>query len=347
MNSAFRQFILRFFKDIGITADAIDFSLLQGDGSKRIFWRISHAGSRKSFIAMSNLPIDSISRRENLSYLKIGNHLRAKGLPLPEIFQYNLEQGWFIMEDMGSTSLQDLLASDADAFSIYEDVLEHMFRLQIDGADGFDPSWCYQTERYDQVVMRRHESDYFKDAFLCRYLGLNKKWGELEGPFNHLAEIASQAENQFFLHRDFQSRNIMVLKGNIGILDWQGGRLGPLGYDLASLIIDPYTSLSRQQQHDVYQSYLALLQNYSHRSADSFKNTFPYLAIQRNLQILGAFSYLSKSMNKSYFEAYIPSALKSLRDLLHYINDPRLSVLKNIISDLTCQKNLDFSDSRE
>ena len=334
MDSLFRQFILRFFKDIGIKTDDIEFALLQGDGSKRIFRRVSHGGSNSSYIAMSNLPSDSTTIRENLAYLKIGNHLRTKGAPLPEIFRHDLKQGWFIMEDMGPTSLQDLLASKEDAFPIYKDVVRHLFRLQINGVDGFDSSWCCQTERYDQWVMRRHESDYFKEAFLCRYLGLNKEWSELEAPFDHLADMASLAENHFFLHRDFQSRNIMVSKGNIGILDWQGGRFGPLGYDLASLIIDPYTRLSRQQQGEVYKNYLTLLEDYNERSADSFRNTFPYLAIQRNLQILGAFSYLSKSMNKHYFEAYIPSALSTLRDLLQYIDDPRLAVLKNLVINL-------------
>ncbi|MDY6880001.1 MAG: phosphotransferase [Desulfatiglans sp.] len=334
MDPSFRKFIVRFFRDIGVKADPIEITLLQGDGSKRIFWRVSQGDTHTSIIAMSNLPTDSISRRENLAYLRIGRHLRTKKTPLPEIFRYDLDQGWFIMEDMGQTSLQDLLSSKEDAFPVYKEVLGHLFRLQTDGADGFDPSWCCQTETYDRLVMRRYESDYFREAFLCGYLGLNKNWDELEGPFNHLADMASLAPNPFFLHRDFQSRNIMVSEGKIAFLDWQGGRLGPLGYDVASLIIDPYTALSRRQQRELYKTYLSLLEGFDTQATDAFKSTFLYLAIQRNLQILGAFAYLSRFMGKSYFEAYIPPALSTLRDLLQLIDDPRLTPLTHLVVQL-------------
>ena len=94
---------------------------------------------------------------------------------------------------------------------------------------------------------------FFRVAFLCRYLGLKRKWPELERPFNHLAEMASSAEGNFFIHRDFQSRNILVSQGRIGVIDWQGGRLGPLEYDLASLLIDPYVSIPHPVRDKIFQ----------------------------------------------------------------------------------------------
>ncbi|MCP4567900.1 MAG: phosphotransferase, partial [FCB group bacterium] len=188
--------------------------------------------------------------------LMIGRHLRKKGIPVPEIHQYDLEHGWFIMEDMGKTSLQERVSLEKNPLPIYENVLNHLFLLQTKGAEDFDPSWCCQTERYDSIVMRQYESAYFREAFLHLYLGLKRDWPELEAPFCYLADKASDADNNFFLHRDFQSRNIMFSDDNIGIIDWQGGRIGPLGYDLASLLIDPYTELSVEIREDLYEMYL-------------------------------------------------------------------------------------------
>ena len=289
---------------------------------------------------MANPPADDVARRENLAYLMIGRHLRSKGAPLPEIYRYDLEKGWFIMEDMGHMNLQDIVSSGEDPLPIYEKVLHHLFRLQTKGANDFDPKWCCQTERYDRTVMLKYEAHYFRDAFLGRYLGLKGDSPELEAAFSHLAEKASKAGCGFFLHRDFQSRNIMLSKGNIGIIDWQGGRLGPLGYDLASLIIDPYTCLTREQKTEVYHRYLALIKEHNPAWVESFERYYPYLAIQRNLQILGAFSYLTMVMNKPYFEAYIPEAFNTLDGLLHQVKERELSPLRGLVTGLRSHKKI-------
>ena len=238
------------------------------------------------------------------------------------------------MEDLGDRNLQDLVVSGEDPLPTYEKVLCQLLRLQIEGADDFDTAWCCQTARYDQNVMLRYEAEYFKNAFLCRYLGLKKEWPELEPVFHYLAETASRADCRFFLHRDFQSRNIMTPRGDIGIIDWQGGRLGPIGYDLASLIIDPYAALSLKQRAALYERYLYLIQGHDPAWVESFKRYYPYLAIQRNLQIIAAFSFLSKVMNKGYFETYIPGALGSLHALLDQVPDREISPLRELVSDI-------------
>ncbi len=332
------EFIRAFLKSIGLPTKKLECRLLPGDGSRRLFWRILLPKSGTSFIAMENAPTDAISRRENLAYLRIGMHLFKKDLPVPEIHQFDLANGWFIMEDMGDRSLKEVVSSQKSRVPLYEKVAEILFRLQIEGSQAFDTEWCYQTQTYDHFVMRRYEADYFRDAFLCNYLGLKKDWPELEDPFNHLAETASMADSHFFLHRDFQAKNIMVADDKIGILDWQGGRLGPLPYDLASLLIDPYTELSVDEKNQIYQHYLQVLGDYQSGWKGPFEKYFPYLAIQRNLQILGAFSYLSKVMGKNYFEAYISPALKSLHGLLGELGDPKLNPLKDLLYSLPDSK---------
>ncbi len=340
MNSELKTAILLFLKERDHAPERAVFQLLPGDGSRRIFWRITSQRPDISLIAMANPPADDAVRRENYAYLRIGRHLRSKGAPLPEIHRHDLEKGWFIMEDMGHTNLQDVVSSGDDPLPVYEKVLDHLFQLQIEGAAGFDPAWCCQTERYDRTVMLKYEADYFRDAFLSHYLGLKGEWPELEAAFSHLAEKASRAGCGFFLHRDFQSRNIMLSKGNVGIIDWQGGRLGPLGYDLASLIIDPYTRLSRGHKNSVYRIYLALIKEHNPAWVESFERDYPYLAIQRNLQILGAFSYLTKVMNKTYFEEYIPEALKTLDGLLHQVKERELSPLRGLVTGLRSHKKI-------
>jgi aminoglycoside/choline kinase family phosphotransferase len=176
--------------------------------------------------------------------------------------------------------------------------------------------------------------DYFKEAFLGTYLGLGKDRPGLESNFEHLIEKSSQAEDRFFLHRDFQSRNIMITGKKIGILDWQGGRLGPLAYDVASLLIDPYTNLPAPEKDEIYEAYYQLLRRSQPRRLASFERSFPYLAIQRNLQILGAFAFLSKVRGKTCFETYIPSALRSLRHLLEELRDEDLGGLRDLVNSL-------------
>ena len=329
------EFIKIFLQAIALSKEEPELRSLAGDGSKRSFWRIILPKSDTTFVAMENLPIDDVSRRQNLAYLHIGRHLYQKGLPVPEIYRVDLAKGWFILEDMGDTHLQTEVYHQKKRMPLYEKIIEILFRLQIKGSEDFNTQWCYQTERYDRFVMRRYEADYFRDSFLCDYLGLKKDWSELEESFNYLAETASMADDRFFLHRDFQSRNIMVSTGKIGIVDWQGGRLGPLPYDLASLLIDPYTDLSSNEKIDIYESYLLLLKNHQPKWVDPFKRDFPYLAIQRNLQILGAFSYLTKVQKKPYFERYISPALKSLLGLLDELGDTKLSPLKDLLISIT------------
>ncbi len=334
-NPELRAFFSGFIRDIGFPADNIELRSVPNDGSQRLFWRILLDQHDISFIGMENPPRDDYSKRENLAFLMIGRNLFEKGLPVPEIHRVDLGKGRFILEDFGGTNLQTAASSPETRDSLYEDVVEVLFRLQTLGVKEFDTAWCCQTKRYDRFVMHRYESDYFRDAFLHKYLGLKRNWPELKGPFHYLAEKASTADSDFFLHRDFQSRNIIVTKeSKIGIIDWQGGRLGPLAYDLASLLIDPYTQLSVNEMDHVYHHYLLRLNEHSSGSVDHFKRSYPYLAIQRNLQILGAFSYLSKLQNKPFFEAYIPPALKSLQYLLNDLNDPELSPLNDILNEL-------------
>ena len=281
---------------------------------------------------MQNAPVNPDSVRENRSYLLIGKHLLDRSVPVPRIYRADPDAGFFIMEDLGDRNLQES-SREEDPAPLYREALRTLLHMQTAGSEGFNPEWTYQTERYDRGVMRRNEAHYFRDAFLCRYLGLKSEWPELEISFDAIAEAASRAPNHFFLHRDFQSRNIMLLNGRIGIIDWQGGRLGPLGYDAASLLIDPYTDLTDEQRAEYYGFYLNLVRDREPDLAGSLEDSYPYLALQRNLQILGAFAFLSKVAGKPHFESYIPKALKSLKALLAGVGRPELAPLRDVVAE--------------
>jgi hypothetical protein len=322
---------IRHFEASGLPPGPVSVQTLAGDGSSRLFFRASREGCDKSVIIMCNPPANETLRRENFAYLMIARHLHSKGIPVPEIHRWDLEEGWFLMADLGTLSLQEAVAGAKDPLPLYVRSLQALIKLQTEGIQGFDPAWCWQTERYDLHVMRRLESDYFRDMFLSRFVGLKSHWPELEGPFDAVAAAASKGGTGFLMHRDFQSRNIMVSGERLGFVDWQGCRLGPLGYDLASLLIDPYTGIPRTLRTRLYEIYRGLLMDHAHRETASFEESFPYLAIQRNLQILGAFSFLSRVRGKTRFEAYIPPSVETLLEGLRTLDDPVLRPLEEVV----------------
>jgi aminoglycoside/choline kinase family phosphotransferase len=308
---------------------------LPGDGSRRVFYRLS--AEQGSFIVMEYPPLDMAAEKENLSYLRIGKHLLGKGISVARIFRYDLQHGWFIMEDLGQRNLQEIALGTENRIDIYKMVLELLVKLQIEGREDFNPEWCAHTKRYDRLLMERHESGYFLTYFVQGFLGLEPDLTELTSSFSHLSYKASLADGDFFLHRDFQSRNLIIRGDRIGIVDWQGGRMGPLQYDLASLLIDPYVVLRGEERKHLYDYYITLIERRLPGVSSSFSRYYPYLAIQRNLQVLGAFSYLGSILGKRWFLDYIPPALKSLGGLLEECDDTGLHQLRTLVKEISAR----------
>ena len=326
------EFVKSYIDDTYVDNNEFSWEILPGDGSKRIFYRLNN--NQDSFIVMANPPIERNAEKENISYLKIGEHLFRKGIPVACIYRYNLDHGWFIMEDLGKTSLQEIAEGSKDRIGIYKKVIELLIQMQLEGKKDFNPEWCYHTKRYDRFIMEKFESDYFLTYFLKKLHGLKQNLDELKSSFKHLSYNASLADSNFFLHRDFQSRNLIIKGDKIGLIDWQGGRLGPLQYDLASLLIDPYVGLKKQETMTLYDYYITLLEKCLPYISGSFSRYYPYIAIQRNLQILGAFSYLSKVQGKNRFLVHISPALQSLEGLLKKLNEAELDPLKKMVERL-------------
>jgi len=163
--------------------------------------------------------------------------------------------------------------------------------------------------------MMEKESKYFLSAFWQGLLGLDVDDGVL-AELKEIARLAGEAPGNFFMHRAFQSRNIMIKEGAVRFIDYQGGRLGPLGYDLASLLIDPYTSLPQWFQDDLVAVYLKNINKYVALDEYEFNKQYMLLAFQRNMQIVGAFSFLYKVRKKLFFIDFIKPSVISLRNRL-------------------------------
>jgi aminoglycoside/choline kinase family phosphotransferase len=177
------------------------------------------------------------------------------------------------------------------------------------------------------------ECRYFVWAFVQKYLGLAVDEALLRPDFERLLTGACSEEAPFFLHRDFQSKNLFVQGKHLRVLDFQGGRLGPLGYDLAALLIDPYVNLSPARQEELLSLYQDLLEQRHSVDRQSFRDQYEHLALCRNLQILGAFGFLTRVKGKSQFARYIPGAVAGLRRRLAARAEafPRLTALAETI----------------
>jgi aminoglycoside/choline kinase family phosphotransferase len=296
---------------LGATLDLAQ--ILAGDGSDRKFFRLF--GS-PTIILLSHLDPPGGEVNENDSYFRIGRHLRSRGTPVPEIYDYNREEGWMLLEDLGDISLETALkgrGSDDLRRYWYQQALKVLVAMQVKGADGFDPAWCFDTPGVDRAFLLERECRYFVQAFLNRYLGLATTFEDLAPDFGRLLAGALPHNAAYFLHRDFQSRNLLIKDGRLRVIDFQGGRLGPLGYDLAALLIDPYMALEARWERELFDHYLELLKEQAAVDPPEFREAYYHLALCRNLQVLGAFGFLTRVKGKDFFARHIPAAVQGLR----------------------------------
>jgi aminoglycoside/choline kinase family phosphotransferase len=285
---------------------------LKGDGSDRKVYRVKVG--RKTSILVDHPGGRKGVPSENSAFYYIGRHLASRGIHTPAVNDFDQRLGIFLLEDFGDLTLEDWInKKNGYLFGTYKKIIKHLVRIQVDGSRGFDPRKCYDTPVYDGNFSWERETQYFIRSFLQGYLGREKIDSAARIEFQEIALRVDQEKSRFFLYRDFQSRNIMVLPDGFGFIDFQGGRLGPPQYDLASLLIDPYVGLSRTLQEKLITFYLQELSKKTAAPPSDFRTHYRIIGFQRNLQILGAFSFLSRVKGKTYFENYIPGAVDNLK----------------------------------
>lgn len=322
---------------VGARDADIQVSALTGDGSSRRFWRIG-CGNKSLCLAVAPPSLEAKDMAEAKASRYIGLHLFERGVRVPTQYAWNEEHGVLLFEDLGDSKLYGLVLEKqgTEEFSgmitpLYKQVLKGLVHMQVQGAEGFDSGWCWDTPSYDKNVMLERESGYFLHAFWQELMGREEPAG-LQEEFIYLADQAALIPAGFFLHRDFQSRNIMLYQDEPYFIDFQGGRLGPLGYDLASLLIDPYVTLSDDFQVELLEIYLDELEEVVPVDRRKFINEYLLLALQRNLQIVGAFAFLSKQRKKVFFSQFLRPALVSLNRLLNCEIFREMLVLRKMVS---------------
>ena len=306
---------------------------LKGDGSDRTWSRIK--GKNKTLILSDHGITAQIKNSQVKSFVEIGRHLYEKKVKVPEIISYDYFSGLVLTQDLGDERLEDYIKkiSEDEKEKIFKKVIKELLKFSIEGKKDFKNSMTYQTFAYDKK-MSLTECLYFKNEFLDNFINLNYDEKKLLNAFDFISSKAVEKPFTGLMHRDFQSRNIMIKEDSAYIIDFQGARTGPLQYDLASFLIDPYLDLEQDTQKNLLNFALKELK-IEKNSINDFITTYKYCALSRNLHILGAFSFLSLKKNKQYFKNYIPAALKSLNNIIRSIPEKEILYLKETESKIS------------
>jgi len=288
---------------------------LEGDGSDREWNRLIMG--EKSMIVVDHQIKKSATKVDQAdAFMNIGRHLFDRGLPVPQIYGGDAFAGTVFLEDLGNLDLQTAVKKTnnwEEITRMYQSVIDLLTQFSAQGARQFDAAWAYQTTSYDKPLILENECRYFVDAFLNAYLGFDIIYEDFKKEFEFLAENALKYAAEGLMHRDFQSRNIMIKHNQFYFIDFQGSRMGPIQYDLASLLIDPYVDLTPEIQTRLCTYCLKKLQAGMKLNAANFRHGYRFCRLTRNLQILGAFGYLTCVKKKTRFEKYIPAAVKTLK----------------------------------
>jgi aminoglycoside/choline kinase family phosphotransferase len=266
-------------------------------------------------------------REENAAFLEFSKHFRRHGLPVPEIYAEDLSQGAYLEEDLGDTTLFEFLSKNRPGGIIapqvvesYRKVVAILPRFQVEAARDLNYSVCYPVSSFDRQSIA-WDLNYFKYYFL-RLAGIPFNEQSLEDDFSRLTEFLLSASRDYFLYRDFQSRNIMLRNGDPFFVDYQGGRKGALQYDIASLLYDAKADLPPELRQQLLDHYLDRLSSFIQLDRAAFlQHFYPYVYI-RILQALGAYGFRGFFERKVHFLQSVPYALKNLRWLLHHVRLP-------------------------
>lgn len=289
-------------------------------------------GSGRKIIRLTGKKISAIGilygvREENVAFLEFSRHFAKHGLPVPEIYGVDLDQGAYLEQDLGSTSLFELLSQHRQGDNIgpqvveaYRKVIEILPRFQVEAARDLNYKVCYPRGSFDRQSIA-WDLNYFKYYFL-RLAGIPFSEQALEDDFKRLTKFLLSADRDYFLYRDFQSRNIMLLNSQPYFLDYQGGRKGALQYDVASLLYDAKADLPPELRQQLLDHYLNALQGYVDLKPEAFMQHYYAFVYIRIMQALGAYGFRGFYERKVHFLQSVPYALKNLRWLLHNVRLP-------------------------
>ena len=289
-------------------------------------------GSGRNIIRLSAGKTSAIGvlygvREENAAFLEFSRHFRRHGLQVPEIYAEDLSQGAYLEEDLGSTTLFDFLSRNRagekiapEVVEVYRKVVALLPRFQVEAGRDLNYKVCYPRGSFDRQSIA-WDLNYFKYYFL-RLAAIPFNEQALEDDFERLTEFLLTAPGDYFLYRDFQSRNIMLRDGEPYFVDYQGGRKGALQYDIASLLYDAKADLPPELRQELLDDYLDALGGHIALDREAFLRHYYGYVYVRILQALGAYGFRGFYERKAHFLQSVPYAMKNLRWLLHNVKLP-------------------------
>lgn len=290
---------------------------------------ITGSASNRKYLRMSSsagkcIGVVGVDRQENEAFLAIASHFRSKDIPVPEVYACSADGMRYLQEDMGD----DLLFNDVSRIDLACEVMSILPKIQFEGAEGMDFSICYPQPEFDRRMVM-FDLNYFKYCFLkSSGLEFNEMYlqDDLEALADELAGCSS--ETPTFMYRDLQPRNVMIKDGRPFFIDFQGGRRGPVYYDVASFVWHARSGFTEGQRNRMLEAYLDSLSRYMTVDRQEFDRRIRLFVLFRTLQVLGAYGFRGWTEHKAGFVVSIPGAVKALADLLDGVSCGDASDLK-------------------
>lgn len=302
-------------------------------GSNRRYYRLASHGH-------TAIGVIGTSTKENEAFLSIAAHLRENKLPVPKVYAVSDDHLYYLQEDLGDTSLFNLLMesqqkggyNDTD-MELLSQVMRILPDIQWRGAENFDFSHCYPSSELNRRGVQ-WDLHYFKYCFL-KATGLEFEEEQLEDDFDHLATILLDEPSDTFMYRDFQSRNIMIRDGQPWFIDFQGGRRGPIEYDLVSFLWQARARFTPEMRNKLLKEYLHSAHRYRSFDENIFTTRLQYFVLFRTLQVLGAYGYRGYFEQKAHFVQSIPLAIDNLKTLLSENDFANIPYLTSLLQQMT------------
>ena len=318
--------------------EAEEVTELPSSGSNRRYFRLH---GPQTLIGVSGTSIE-----ENRAFIYMADHFRQKGLPVPEVYAQSNDQSFYLQEDLGDTLLFDAIEKgrkssvfDESEKTLLRQTITKLPEIQFVGSDGFDFSYCYPQEEFNQRSIL-WDLNYFKYCFL-KATGMEFQENRLEDDFLKMSDVLLRNQSATFMYRDFQSRNVMIRDGRPWFIDFQGGRKGPVYYDVASFLWQAKAKYPEDLRQELLLDYIEALRKYMPVDEKYFLSQLRHFVLFRTLQVLGAYGFRGYFEKKPHFIQSVPFAIENLRQLLKQ-DYPEYPYLCGLLRELTELKQ--FSD---
>ena len=314
---------------------------INSSGSNRRYFRLK--GGNISVIGVVGTNVE-----ENNAFVKLARHFIEKGIRVPKVLKVSEDGMRYIQEDLGDDQLYKLVSHGRESgeYSSYESMLlcrtmETLPKIQFKGAQGLDWSVCYPDPAFNgRMVM--FDLNYFKYCFL-KATGLEFNETRLQDDLEKLKDDLLKDEgHDAFMYRDFQARNVMVKDGEPYFIDFQGGRRGPIYYDVASFVWQARSRYPENLRKEMVQTYLTALKGYTEVDEAVFYERLRLFVLFRTLQVLGAYGFRGYFEKKPHFLASVPYALSNLRKLLQkpFVEYPYLNEILTTLATMPQFNNI-------